>query len=72
MFARIFATTTVIATLTSGLALGKVEKALCGVVRSDGSICQRLSGDNPAKDCRELGGKWDPKKKCCEINGVGG
>ncbi len=46
------------------------EVGQCAVVRSDGSICQKLSGGK--SDCEGLGGTWDSKKNCCVINNVGG
>lgn len=44
------------------------NKGMCGIVRDDGSICQKLTGGE--KDCKELGGKWDSKKNCCEIQNI--
>lgn len=41
------------------------DKGVCGIVRNDGSICQKLAGGK--KDCKEFGGTWDKKKNCCII-----
>lgn len=57
-------------TLTGIAAFTSSDAGMCGIVRDDGSICQRLSGGKA--DCDGLGGKWDSKKNCCEINNVGG
>lgn len=42
------------------------DKAVCGVVRSNGSICQKIAGGRKA--CEELGFEFDSKKNCCKIN----
>lgn len=70
MFAsKIFRVAIIAVAITVG-SVSVPQQGICGVVRDDGSICQRLSGGK--KDCDELGGKWDSKKNCCEINGIGG
>lgn len=46
------------------------EPGQCGVVRGDGSICQKLTGGE--SDCEALGGSWDSKRNCCKINNIGG
>lgn len=51
----------------SGVGAFVADKGMCGVVRSDGSICQKLAGGE--KDCKELGGKWDASHNCCQIEG---
>jgi hypothetical protein len=57
--------------VVNGTVIGfSSEAGQCGVVRGDGSICQKLSGGK--SDCEALGGTCDFKKNCCEINNVGG
>jgi hypothetical protein len=61
----------VLVTIAAGIALSGIgafavsDMGMCGVVRSDGSICQRLAGGK--SDCDQLGGKWDADKNCCQI-----
>lgn len=55
-------------TLTGVGAFVASDKAMCGIARRDGSICQRIVGGEPA--CKDLGGKWDSKNSCCEIQGI--
>ncbi|NJN07493.1 MAG: hypothetical protein HC815_05700 [Richelia sp. RM1_1_1] len=56
----------VISTIISGIGgFASANKGVCGVVRDDGSICQRLADGK--KGCDGIGGKWDSKKNCCEI-----
>lgn len=42
------------------------DKAVCGIVRDDGRICQKIAGGR--KTCEQLGYEYDSKKKCCKIN----
>jgi len=64
---KIFRAATIIAIVFIG-SFSLPQEAQCGVVRDDGSICQRLAGGE--KDCKELGGTWDSKKNCCEIQNI--
>ncbi|KYC34525.1 hypothetical protein WA1_50820 [Scytonema hofmannii PCC 7110] len=69
MIYKIFGIATLV--VINGTVIGfSSEVGQCGVVRSDGSICQKLSGGQ--SDCEALGGTWDSKKNCCKINNVGG
>lgn len=50
----------------SGIGMFAIsDMGICGVVRSDGSVCQRLAGGK--SDCDGVGGKWDADKNCCQI-----
>ncbi len=69
MIRAIFGIATMV--IVSGSVIGiSSEAGQCGVVRDNGSICQKLAGGKA--DCDSLGGVWDSKKNCCEINKVGG